>query len=191
MKTMKKLAVLAITVMAAVSMLALAGCGNNPEQVIKDGITQELETVKNLDEATLDEIAGDTLDDYAEYGIDVKEFLRSYFDGFDYTIDQITVNGDTAEATVTFQIKSYTQFMEDFEANMNAYVEELQSDPSALMGMSQEDLYAQIGPVMMDTINNIPVVETEPIVIECTKTGNTWEVDDSAEQAIQEAMMNS
>lgn len=191
MKMMKKLTLMAISVIAAISMLALVGCGSSPEQVIRDGLTQELDTVKNLDDATLDEVAGDALDEYEEFGIDIKEFLRSYFDGFDYTIGDITVDGDKAEAVVTFDIKSYSQFESDFETNFTNYIGELQSNPSALMGMSEEDLYAQIGPIMMDTINNVSVVETEPIIIECTKTGNTWEVDDSAELAIQKAMMNS
>ncbi len=193
-KMTKKLAVVAVTMVAAISMLALAGCGNSPEQVIRDGLTQEFDTVKNLDDATLDEIAGESLaglDEYEEFGIDIKEFLRSYLDGFDYTIGNVTVDGDTAEAEATLKIKSYSQFESDFEANINSYMEELQSDPSALANMNEEDLYAQIGPIMMDTINNVSVVETEPIIIECTKTGNTWEVADSAEQAIQDAMMNS
>ncbi|MEI3376867.1 MAG: hypothetical protein V8R08_03395 [Coriobacteriales bacterium] len=189
---MRKLLTVAISAVMAFSLFALIGCGSsNPEQVIRQGLSEEFDSVKNLNEDTLEELVGNSLNQFQQYGIDMKEFLRSYFEGFDYNIGDITVDGDTAEAEVTMKIKSYSQFMEDYEADVNQYVLDLQSNPSALSSMTQEDLLAQLGPIMMETLKDVPVVETAPVIIECTKKGNTWEVADSAEQAIQSAMLES
>ena len=37
--------------------------------------------------------------------------MKAYFGGFDYVIDDVTVDGDTATATVTLTCKSFDDYM--------------------------------------------------------------------------------
>ena len=105
-KSLTKGALLALAVALAATMLTgLVACGGeSAEDVIRKGVTEELESIKNLDQAALDEImagAGAANAGLEEYGIDMEEFCRTWLDGFDYSVDNVTVDGENATATAT------------------------------------------------------------------------------------------
>ena len=95
----------------SVGALSLGACGPSAEEVVRQGVADELERLKTHDEALLDELAADSgVDQLATYGIDAKSFIAAYLDGFDYRIDEVKVDGDSATATVVLTCKKFDAF---------------------------------------------------------------------------------
>ena len=75
--------------LALVGGLALSGCsGEKPEDAIRTDIASNFDAIKNLDDATIDELAEEMGSiGMEDYGIDTSELIASMADGFDYSID--------------------------------------------------------------------------------------------------------
>ena len=89
MKIKKIVLVGAMAALLALGATALAGCGGKSDaDVIRESLTQELDQVKNLDDAFLSEVtASAETGGLDQFGIDAKELMKAYFGGFDYRID--------------------------------------------------------------------------------------------------------
>lgn len=189
MMKLKKVAAVVASGVLACSLLALSGCGQDSEEVIREGVTEELESLKTLDEATLDELMGDVeasaLADFEDYGIDAREFVKAYLAGFDYAVDEVTVDGDAAQVTVTFTCKSFT----DLQTVLEASVAELVADPS-VASMSADELNVKVGELFMEAVNQIQVRTTDPFVLEYQKTDNVWGPTDGMQDTITSALFN-
>lgn len=191
MKIKRLIAVGALAVAMAFSACLVAGCsGQSDEEVIRTAITEELDGIKNLDEETASMLSeGMDVSQLAEFGIDGTEFMTTYLEGFDYSIDGITVDGDTAEAVVTLTCKSYS----GFEQALTDAATDLMSNMSFedMANMSEEELNTLIGQTTMETLKNVEVAPCEPITIEYTKANNTWTPSDSASNDVTVAMMSN
>ena len=176
-----------ISCILAFAGAALYACGPDHEQAIRDSLTQELDSIKNLDESFVSDLeSASGVSDLEEFGIDPKEFFTSYLSGFDYTIDEVAVDGETASATVTLTAKSYTEFNDAIQSNLDALV----SDDS-LYTLSEEEVYSRIGQTVMDTIDGLSPVQTAPITISYELIDNTWTPTEESQAAIDEALMAS
>ncbi len=88
----------------AAVLLALCACNNGPssEEVIREGLSGELDTIVNKKGDDWDEMISDIEDeaDLSQFGIDAEEFVNVLFDGFDYEITSVDVDeeDDTAVA---------------------------------------------------------------------------------------------
>lgn len=191
MKIKRLIAVGALALAMAFSACLVAGCsGQSDEEVIRTAITEELDGIKNLDEETVSMLSeGMDVSQLAEFGIDGTEFMTTYLEGFDYSIDGITVDGDTAEAVVTLTCKSYS----GFEQALTDAATDLMSNMSFedMANMSEEELNTLIGQTTMETLKNVEVAPCEPITIEYTKANNTWTPSDSASNDVAVAMMSN
>ena len=97
--------------------------------------------------------------------------MKAYFGGFDYVIDDVTVDGDTATATVTLTCKSFDDYM-------NAVTD------VAMSASSDTDL----GAAIIEAVNAIEPVQIDPIEIPYEKVDNTWEPTAEGEQALYSAL---
>ena len=177
----RSLKVLACSLVAALAVtcgLVLTACGGqNDEEAIRQDVTAKLDTIKNADESAIDELIADVdTSTFDQLGVDPSEFVAAMFDGFDYTIDSVSVDGDTATASVTVTCKSLTTMQDDVT---NA-VSDLMSDPASLMDKSQDELVELAGQTMMDAIKNSATHET---TYEFTyqKSGDTWTMQDESD----------
>lgn len=185
-------------VFAAVSASALlvftlgvmTGCNSGPsdEEVIRKSLTEELDQIKNMDDAFMTEMAADMdVDELATYGIDGVEFMKTYLDGFDYKIDEVTVDGNKATAKVTLTCKSFTAY----NSAVQQAATDLASDSARLQAMSKDELNQLLGQTVMDALAGVEVAETDQITIGFTKNGNTWTPDAASEQEITTAMLTN
>ena len=95
---------------------------------MRQGVADELERLKTHDEALLDELAADSgVDQLATYGIDAKSFIAAYLDGFDYRIDEVKVDGDSATATVVLTCKKFDAFAQALTEATTALAEDGQT----------------------------------------------------------------
>lgn len=178
-------AAVAAALLLVFSAGALFGCGQSDEDAIREALTSELDSIKSQDEAFLSNMAADMdVDDFTTYGIDPQEFITKYLTGFDYTIDSITVDGESATAVVTLTCKSFSSY--------NAAVTAAADDALAtkdISSMNQSELNALVGEIMLSALDNIEPVATDPVNIEYTLEGNTWTPTAASEQAITAAML--
>ncbi len=177
----KKLALCIMSlILACGTVLGLAGCGQNNEEVIRESIASQLDAFKNADDSAMSEIAemveNEGLD---RLGIDGMEFAAAVLDGFDYNIDSVEVDGNKAVATVTIASKSYSQFEQKVNEIRNSIAED-----TDLAAMSEEDATKAIGQKIMsafaetETTNDVAVINYE-------LSGNVWKPTNAAEALAQ------
>lgn len=182
--------ILAAVMLVALSVGLLVGCGEkvSDEEVIKEGITEELESIKSLDDEVLDELSVESMAAELEpLGIDGKEFMKAYLEGFDYTIGDINVEDDTATVEITLKCKSFN----DYNTALQNAANELTGDVEALASMSEDELNKKLGEVIMQTIGEIEVKETDPITLTYKLDDNTWTPEEDAETLISNAMLSN
>lgn len=188
----KKLTTLALVLIAALSMFALCACNNGPssEEVIREGLSGELDTIVNKKGDDWDEMISDIEDeaDLSQFGIDAEELVNVLFDGFDYEITSVDVDEEdnTAVAHVTLTAKS----MKDVMAALEQVADDFTSDPNNYAGLSEDELYKKVGELMMDAIRGVESREID-VDLECERDedGN-WTDADSVEDEITNALMS-
>lgn len=122
------LVVLAALLTLSIGMVGLAGCsgGTSDEDAIRASLASELDSIKNIDDAFVNEFSESIdMSQLSVYGIDGVEFMKSYLSGFDYAIDSINVDGDSATAQITLTCKSYTGYLQALQTA----VDEVTADP--------------------------------------------------------------
>lgn len=180
----KRVVACAITAVAlAFGAVALSGCANEADQ-IKQQLTEELDQIKNLSEDALAEIGGqvdaETQEIFSEVGITMDDLMTAYLDGFDYSIGDVTVDGDTATAQVTLTAKTQA----DLTAAMNAAVENM--DYGELIATGDLTL---IGTTVIDSMKATGPRQLDPITITFSKVDGQWVEDGSAEEVVTAALM--
>lgn len=168
----KKVLVVLVVALAGMLLIGMTGCSQQSnEEVIRNAITEEFDQMKNLDQAMLDEIIGQNAGSMAELEqlVDVKEYFRAWFTDFDYTIDEVVVEGNQATVKMTVTCKSLVQGMQNWEQDYQ--------DPSKIteiMSLSEEERTKKLGSMMVDAIKDAPM-ETNSGELPYTLNGNTWE----------------
>ena len=160
--------------------------GPSDEQVIRDQLTSELDTIKNISDesvAAFTEGAGE--DAFMEFGISNEQFVTEYFKGFDYSIDSVTVNGDTAEAQITMTSRTMT----DFTAVFSAKADELASGDEILTIESEEELNQRLGELIMQIIQDTELKQCGPVTITFTKVDGEWTPDGSASDILSQVLL--
>ncbi len=185
---MKKKLLLAPLMAALVAcVVLLSGCGGpSVEELITDDLTSQFDEVKNGGDdflAGLEEASGD---EFEQLGIDPKEYAKSYLEGFDYKIGDVTVDEDkgTATAEVTITCKSMNQIVEDFATQYQEKVAALDSMPS------DDELYKMAGQVMVDVTKAAKTKDTTVTFKYTANDDGEWSADDSATNEMMNAMMN-
>lgn len=185
----KRLPLVALMALMVASLFGLAGCGGGPsaEEQIKTDLAAQFDAVTAEDEALIegiDEAAGDEIE---QLGLSSKDFMTAYLDGFAYKIGEIEVDEEagTAVAKVTVTIKSMGDILSDFQTTFMDRVESMD-----LTSMTEDDLYKEGGKVMMEVTENTEAKESEVEIGYSKNEDGEWEIDDSAEAALMNAMMS-
>ena len=184
---MKIKTIAAACLTAALLMLggsALAGCGPSNEELVRQAVTDELERVKAHDADLLAQLAaGPEAEALAAYGLDAQEFLASYLEGFDYRIDDVTVEEGTAQATVVLTCRSF----DALDAGLTEAVQAL-AQGEGVANMGEEETNLLVGQAFVDALSSIEPSEKAPIVLEFEQKDKAWTAAPSAEQAVVSAL---
>ena len=166
----------------SVGALSLGACGPSAEEVVRQGVADELERLKTHDEALLDELAADSgVDQLATYGIDAKSFIAAYLDGFDYRIDEVKVDGDSATATVVLTCKKFDAFAQALTEATTALAED---------GQTAELINEKVGQLVLEALGSVEPTESNPVELPFTRTDNAWGPASGAEQALSTALFS-
>lgn len=171
-KVKKALATGAMAMLLMITLCAVTGCQDNSEEVIRQSLTEEIDQIKNLDENMVNEFASSIpgASTLSSVGISSDELVRTLLQGFDGTVDSVTVDGNTADAVVTFTSKDFSSLAD----NMDSLEEEMTNDPEQFADMSRQQIKDWVGERTMQMINELPVVTHEPVTITYERDGNTW-----------------
>lgn len=188
MKSMKAVfaASLAVVLLAA-GAVSLIGCGPSSEEIVRQGVTDELERLKTHDSELLAELAADSgADQLSVYGIDAQEFIAAYLDGFDYRIDEVTVDGDTATATVVLTCKKFDSFTSALsEASMALAKDE---ETAAL---SEDDINQKIGQTVLEVLASLEPSESTPVELSFALQDKVWMPTPGTEKALSAALFGN
>lgn len=137
--------------------------GATDEEVIHNIVATTLDKLKELDDATVEELVTDmSLDGFEELGVTPEAFVRALLSGFDYKIDSVKVSGAKGSATVTVTCKSVKVIEKDLSA--------------ALEGATIDDA----GKIIIDTITS-SATHKDSFTFTFTKSGNTWTCQNASE----------
>ena len=184
--TLKTLACTLCASLALVSGLVLTGCsGTDPEEAIRQDITTNFDEIKNLDDAAMEEFAEELGDTGLEsYGIETTELLTSMLDGFDYSIESVTVDGDTAVAEVSVTAKSMGELMNmDADAMTEALMEDITY--GALDANDDDAVNAWAGAYVMNLVDAIEPSD-KTVTLTYINGDDGWELDESSNSEIEQ-----
>lgn len=184
--TLKTLVCTLCASLALVGGLVLTGCsGTNPEEAIRQYITADFDKIKNLDDATMEELAEELGDTGLEaYGIEATDLLATMLDGFDYSIESVTVDGDAAVATVSVTAKSMGELLNmDTDAMTEALMEDLTS--GALDANDGDAINAWAGEYVMNLVDAIEPSE-KTVTLTFVNGDGGWELDESSNSEIEQ-----
>lgn len=185
----KNLTMLLLAALCALGVAGLAGCGGpSAEEVIREGVTAEFEAVVDTESEEYQELveALEQAGDLATYGVDEKAFMDSMYDGFAYEIGEIAVDEDAGTAVVNVTMSCKT-FADIFNAMMDDALA-LAEDPAAAT-MTQDELNAKLGEIMMAAVDGAEVKQTELELDVVRDDEGAWSWDDAAEDEVVAAMM--
>ncbi len=159
-------------VVLSVGALSLGACGPSAEEVVRQGVA--------------DELAADSgVDQLATYGIDAKSFIAAYLDGFDYRIDEVKVDGDSATATVVLTCKKFDAFA---QALTEATTELAEDEQTAELDADQ--INEKVGQLVLEALGSVEPTESNPVELPFTRTDNAWGPASGAEQALSTALFS-
>ena len=168
----------------AIGGAALAGCGPDSEELVRQAVTEDLDLVKAHDAALLEKMAAEAdVEGLAVYGVDPAAFLSAYLDGFDYRVDEVAVDGETARASVVLTCKSF----DAFGAALDQAVTSL-SAGEGVANMGEEETSQLVGKTLMDVLASVEAVEKAPVELKFTLKDKAWIPSSSVERAIADAL---
>ena len=178
-----------IAIVAALALgFTLSGCaGESDEELITKAIDNEMSIIVEPDDETIqmlaDEATAGAGSTFETMGIDSAELVKSWIDGFGYSIGTITVDGDTATVEMTITSKQLGPVMMDWQANF-------EENATSQGFTSMDEIYAYAGETIMDELNNASPVETT-VEVAVNKDGNDWVFDQGAgnQTALMDAMI--
>lgn len=183
----KKLLLAPLMAALVVCVVLLSGCGGpSVEELITNDLTSQFDEIKNGGDDFLSGLEEASGDEFEQLGIDPKEYAKSYLEGFDYKIGDVTVDEDkgTATAEVTITCKSMNKIVEDFATLYQEKIAALDTMPS------EDDLYKMAGQVMVDVTKAAKTKDTKVTFKYSANKDNEWSADDSATTEMMNAMMS-
>lgn len=149
--------------------ISATGCTKTSEDVLIEAIENDFNAYKNFEDSALNEIAATAEEEgLSDLGISGIDFAKAVLDGFDYTIDYISVESDTAIVDVIVSSKSSTDFESKLSSRVQAFTE---SDESGTMTNEERNL--KIGEITMQAFEDTKIV-SEKVSLQFELQDKTW-----------------
>ena len=196
----KKLLLAPLMAVLVACVVVLSGCGGpSIEELIPEDLTTQFDEVKNGGDDFLSGLEEASGDEFEQLGIDPKEYAKTYLEGFDYEIGDVTVDEDKGVATadvtvdedkgvataeVSITCKSMNKIVEDFSTQYQEKAAALDTVPS------DDELYKMAGQVMVDVTKATEPRKTTVIFKYTCNDDGEWSADDSVNSEMMDAMLS-
>ena len=177
-------------VMAFGLVFAATGCGKTSEEdLIKSEVAKFLDVFKNPSLEKLQSYMGDEeldLSSIEEYGVDMDEFLTHSFGHFDYAINSVTIDGDTATVSVSLTNANMESALEAAGTALTESDQDFSEVLSSEDGIKQfMQLYFDEFYKQMDASEDLVTTDAE---IRLNKVDGTWTLDETDIEKVYSAM---
>lgn len=167
------------------AIIALNGCGPSDEERITVALTTELETIKSHDDQFVRSlISEDTQQALQNVNINAETFCASLLDGFDYQINSIDVDKDTAQASVTITCKNLSDATSTLKGDAEA-----SSENGTGTNLTDDELSQTIAENSLNYLQNAQPKQHDPITITLSLQDKKWEVDQQAKSAFTQLLL--
>ena len=164
--------------------ILIVGVGDR-EYKTEEGSLRTMPGIKNLIRYQQNLAADSGVDQLATYGIDAKSFIAAYLDGFDYRIDEVKVDGDSATATVVLTCKKFDAFAQALTEATTALAEDGQTAE-----LDADQINEKVGQLVLEALGSVEPTESNPVELPFTRTDNAWGPASGAEQALSTALFS-
>ena len=193
-KTMKRATTLLVALAMSVGLcFGLAACSssaNSDETAIKTELDKALGALKNPTAESIGELMDDTstFEEFEKMGVDPIEMLQHLFGKFDYTIDSVKVDGDTATAQLTLTNIDLEKAITSFTNDMGNDAEFTSQLISAYQSGGEAAMYELVFDKMYEYIDNSDELVTSEAELKLTKANGQWQIDENSEVEMISAM---
>ncbi len=161
--------------------LGLTACDNTPEEeAIQLAFSNEIDSARAYDPDVVEELEESAdLKSYIETleaaGIDTETLWNAVFQHFDYTIEDVTVDGNSAIITMTATNADFTQILDDVTAQAGDWL--TTEDGAELFASDQSAALGTIASMAIDAIaaEDAPTT-TETVRVMLQKVDGNWEL---------------
>ena len=174
-----------IAALAATLMVPLGACTAIQERIIQEGIKRELEDIKQLKNESVNEMirnAG-SAEGFDLIGIGAEAFLLTWFSDFDYHIEKVSVEGDTATASISLTCKTGESFFNALGESISRFV----SDKTPTDERSTKEVF---GTLFLEAIKDAPT-ETVSINLPLEKKNGVWAPSDNYTDELEVALLGN
>lgn len=176
---------IALMVLVLSTLSAFCSCGASDEQRISDALSTELDQVKNHDSSYLDAVLGDDAKQtLTTVGIEPEAFMAVYLDGFDYRIDSINVDKDSATAQVSIAAKSLSSITSQLQADAQASV-----NAGTGSNLTEEEIQQQVSEQALGYARDAQLQDKPAITISLKRTESVWTVDPQTRSVIEQVLL--
>ena len=168
-------------VLALGLVAGLSGCGKNDEELVRAAVTEAMEPFKNPTEENLKPYVEDSSIDTSEldqYGIDLYEFMGHSFAKFDYKINDVKVDGDTAKAELTVTNVDLGSVIETVTNEITSHPEEYADIIYGEDG--QREFMKLFFDKIYEELDKSEETVSSDVTLEFEKSDGEWKVVDSS-----------
>ena len=174
----------AIVCMTLAGSLMLISCGPNDEEIIRNGITQELEPLRQSDASAIATmVESSSAQALTGFSIDPTSFYAAYLQGFDYEVGKITVEKDNATVALTVTGKSFTTI-----ANMLAEQTAVLDADESLANSDEAETNAAVGSLLANVVQQAPA-ESRSLDVHYEKKDKAWVLTDISKKDLEHAVI--
>lgn len=179
----KLVAIFATFALAIVPAFGLAGCVNEQE-VVKQAVTTQLDSLKNADEDQIKQVVGDdTFNEMKSYGIDPVEFYQACYKKFSYKDTDVKVDGDKATVKLNVTNVDIEKVMTDWMNDVMTYMYSAEGLQDA-QNLSEDQITQKVMGKLVDALGDDSApTKTADVEIDLVKKDGQWQAADESQIA--------
>lgn len=163
-------------VLGAVLAVGLTACGGNPADQVRSVVTSNFDQVKNLDAEAIEELGN--MDELKEletaYGLSSDRVIKAFYGRFDYKVDDVTVDGDTATVKITSSNVDLQKVMEGYMDDLTEFATSEEAEKLVTEG-GQQAVQDKVVELLMGAFESDDVPTTEgKTELAMERDGDTW-----------------
>lgn len=173
-------------VTAAALALSVCACsgGAKEEDNVRTMVDNTMAIFKNPTSENISEYIDDaTASSLDQYGIDLSDFLGHAFKNLSYTIDEVTVDGDTANVKMTITNVNLDEAMDAALAEFDKWTDTDEAAKTYSDG-GEEALYQKLFDMLyaqIDTLGDGGTKTTEATLYLAKQDDGTWDITNDAD----------
>lgn len=162
-----------VAIMIAISLLLTSCAPKSDSDVIQDSIIEKMNSFKYRDHNTMEKfIEYMDIEQLSIFNIDPFEFTDAFFDGFDYSINGITIEEGKAIAELQITCKNFSGFLD----TLAEYSEDISGKISKDASLST-DLRKAYGSEIMDILKDTDTKSSRVAEVLYNLDGNAYKIE--------------